>query len=153
MLKTRKTRILAVILCIAMIAASVMIFSCTKKDEKTVTTLGSGATSFNLEITNDKGETKYYTIKTDETTVAAALQNKDVNLIPADQTVDTFGAAGIVDGVKAEFAVDNSYWGFYINGEFATESAFTAAITGDATYAFKYEKFVMDTSALDTTVA
>lgn len=145
MLKMKKTRILAIILSVAMIvAASAMIFSCEKKEERT--TLGTGATSFNLDITNDKGETKTYTIKTDETTVAAALQHADVNLIPADQTVDTFGSAGIVDGVTADFAATNSYWAFYIDGAMATESAFTAAITGGTNYAFKYETFVADTT-------
>ena len=152
MLKMKKTRILAIILSVAMIiTASAMMFSCEKKAARTV--LGTGATSFNLDITNDKGETKLYTIKTDETKVAAALQKADVNLIPADQTVDTFGSAGIVGGVKADFAANSSYWAFYIDGTMATDSAFNTDIVKDATYAFKYEKFVAETSAGDTSAA
>ena len=132
-MKIKQTKILAVILFIVLIAASAMIYSCGKDDENT---LGKGATSFTLKITDNNGTTKTFTIKTDEKTVGDALIHKDVNLIPADQK----GFFSTLNGITADWEVDEGWWGFYIDGNLADAGAFDTNIEKDAVYSFKYEK-------------
>jgi len=134
----KKTRILAAILVIVLIAASAMFLSC-KKDEgesKDENTLGKGATTFKLEIIDDKGETKTFTIKTDEKTVGDALINEDVKLIPADQK-GYFTTLNGIDAVWGDETQD--WWGFYVNGTMADVSAFDTEIDKDAKYEFKFQ--------------
>ena len=130
-----KKRILAVILCIVLIAASaIMLWSCSDKN-----TLGKGATSFKIEITNEKGEVKKYTIKTDSETVGDALI--DVKLIPEDSKAA--GYFETLDGVKADYAADGSYWGFYVDGKMYMDGGvFDVKVEKGATFEFKYEKWV-----------
>ena len=143
-MKNNKTKILAVILLIAMIAALAMsLYSCEKADENT---LGKGKTTFKLDITDDKGVTTAYTIKTNEKTVAAALQHKDVKLIASDNTVDNFNT---VNGMKADWEADSAYWAFFIEGEWAMDSAFNTDVVEGANYAFKYEQWLDDDGSWD----
>ena len=45
-----------------------------------------------------------------------------------------------VNGITADYDVDKSYWGFYINGEYATTGVDTTKITEGATYKLEYTK-------------
>ena len=131
----KKTRILAAVLvCVMLLATSAMLWSCGDKDE----VLGKGKLSFKLEITDSKGDTKKYTIKTDEKTVADALMHEDVKMIPAGTAVNDFDT---LNGIKADYTADGAYWGFYIDDEFATDSCFNIEPVKNAKYSFKYEIF------------
>ena len=132
----KKIKILAFILVIALIAVSAAMFvSCKDKDENE-NVLGKGKTSFKLEVTDDKGVTKTFTIKTDEKTVGDALMHSDVKLIGID---DEWGMVDTVNGLKADYLANGSYWAFYINGEYASVGVFDAEIEKDAKYGFNYE--------------
>jgi len=122
---------------ILIVAAAALFAACGDSDENT---LGSGGTSFTLEITGKDGESVTYTIKTDEKILSDALMHKDVNIIPAGTLVNDFDT---IKGVKADFTADSAYWAFYENGDFAADSAFNTEITAGAVYAFKYEVFEM----------
>ena len=134
----KKTKILAFILIIVMIAASAMFIAC-KKDEggsKDENVLGTGATSFKLEITGLDGETKTFTVKTDEATVGDALIK--INYIPANSK--DAGYFETLNGVKTDYMADGSYWAFYVNGEYwLSGGAFDVNVEKDAVYSFKYE--------------
>ncbi|MCL1859498.1 MAG: DUF4430 domain-containing protein [Oscillospiraceae bacterium] len=142
----KKTRILAFILVIALVAASaMMIYSCEKTDENT---LGKGKTSFKLEVTDDKNETKTFTIKTDEKTLGDALMHDDVKLIALDE----WGMVSTVNGLKAEWIGDGTggWWAVYTNGEMALVGVFDIEIDKDAVYKFEYTKeTAFDESAFD----
>ena len=45
-----------------------------------------------------------------------------------------------VNGITADYDVDQTYWAFYVNGEYATSGADTTAIEEGAAYSFKVEK-------------
>ena len=128
----KKTRILAAVLVIMLIAVSaISMLSCEKADANT---LGKGATAFTLIIINDKEESKTYTIKTDEKTVGDALVK--VELTPKAEYVET------LDGVTATWVGDGTggYWAFYIDGIMAEVGAFQADVKKDAIYKFEYTK-------------
>ena len=79
------------------------------------TTLGEGAKIITVEVTAEE-KTVVFTVKTDADTVGAALLEH--NLIAGDQ-----GDYGLyvktVNGILADFDVDQTYWSFTIAGEMA----------------------------------
>ena len=133
-MKIKQTRILAVILIIVLIAASAMLYSC-EKDEGEV--LGSGKTSFKLEITDNNGKTETFTVKTDEKILGDALIAIDF-LTPDTKDAGYFDT---LNGVKADWEVDEGWWGFYADGEMVSFGVFDAQaeINKNSVYSFKYE--------------
>ena len=79
------------------------------------TTLGEGAKTVTVEVTAEE-KTVVFTVKTDADTVGAALLEH--NLIAGDQ-----GDYGLyvktVNGMLADYDVDQTYWSFTIAGEMA----------------------------------
>ena len=54
------------------------------------------------------------------------------------------GAYGLyvkkVNGILADYEVNQTYWAFYINGEYAMSGVDITPVEDGATYAFKVEK-------------
>lgn len=100
------------------------------------TELGEGAKTVTVEIKVEE-QTVTFTINTDKKTVGEALiENK---LIEGDQ-----GAFGIyikkVNGITADYDIDQSYWAFYINGEMAMTGVDLTDIDENAIYRLEYTK-------------
>ncbi len=94
------------------------------------TTLGNGATAVTVEVTADD-KTVTFTLNTDAETVGDALFEQQ--LITGEE-----GDYGLyiktVNGILADYDVDQTYWAFYINGEYATSGVDTTAVTEGAVY-------------------
>lgn len=98
--------------------------------------LGSGEKTVEVELrVEDKSIT--FTIHTDADTLGAALLEH--SLIEGEQ-----GAYGIyvkrVNGILADFDIDQSYWGFYQNGEYLMSGVDTTEISGGEHFEIVYEK-------------
>lgn len=100
------------------------------------TELGSGAKTVVVEVKAEDQQVTF-TIKTDKDTVGAALLEH--GLIAGEE-----GAYGLyvkqVNGITADYDVDQTYWSFYINGEYAMTGVDTTEITEGATYRLEYTK-------------
>ena len=134
-------RTIAILLVFVLSAALV---SC-NKDEKNVwesatytedQTFGEGAKTVVVEVkAQDKSVT--FTIQTDEETVGAALMEH--GLIAGDE-----GPYGLyvksVNGMSADYDVDQRYWAFYVNGEISMTGVDVTPITEGATYQMIYSK-------------
>lgn len=99
-------------------------------------TLGEGAKTAIVEV--KVGDNKVtFTVKTDKDTVGAALLEH--GLIAGDQ-----GAYGLyvktVNGILADYDVNQSYWAFYINGEMAMTGVDGTEIVEGAVYTLEYTK-------------
>ena len=102
-----------------------------------VTVLGEGQTEFNFEVTDADGNVTKFQIHTDETVVGPALVN--LGLIDGDES--EWGLyVKTVNGITADYDVDQSYWAFYVDGEYAMTGVDSTDITAGSTYAFKVEK-------------
>lgn len=100
-------------------------------------TLGEGAHSFTLEIADLDGNTVTATINTDEETVGGALSKLDI--IQGEES--DFGLyIKTVNGITADYDVDQTYWAFYIDGEYAQTGADMTAITDGSVYRLAVEK-------------
>lgn len=134
-------KILCMLLVLTMVFA---LFGCAGKETegeavpvaKDGDTLGEGALSFSLEITNKAGETISVTVNTDEKTVGDALLALD--LIAGEE--GEFGLYMLtVNGETLSWEKDAMYWAFYIDGEYATTGVDMTDVTAGTAYALKAE--------------
>ncbi|MBR4868781.1 MAG: DUF4430 domain-containing protein [Clostridia bacterium] len=138
---------LSLLLCAVLIAAMALLATgCKDQTSVTptntvtptaVTAVGQGNTGFDFSVTDGEGNTTYFTVNTNQTTVGAALLEN--NLIAGED-----GDYGLyvkqVNGITADYNVDGSYWAFYVNGKYATGGVDQTEIKAGETYAFKVEK-------------
>ncbi len=96
------------------------------------TTLGEGAKTLTVVVAaEDKSIT--FTVKTDKETVGAALEEHGL-ITGAD------GLYTVVNGMTADYNVDQTYWAFYLGDAYATEGMDTTAIDESVTYKLERAK-------------
>ena len=99
--------------------------------------LGEGQTKFLCTVVDKDGNETNFEIHTDKETVGEALL--EVELIEGEN-----GEYGLyvktVNGITADYDVDQTYWAFYVNGEYASTGVDATAIEEGATYSFRVEK-------------
>lgn len=107
------------------------------ENQTDTTVLGQGATVFGFVVVDKDGKETKFEIHTDKTTVGEALL--EVKLIEGED-----GPYGLyvksVNGITADYDVDQTYWAFYINGEMAMTGVDKTDLEAGATYSFKVEK-------------
>lgn len=128
-------KILSLILCFVLVLSLAACGTPDSQQEFTPVTdgetIGEGAKTFPLEITDKDGNTVHVTINTDEETVGAALLA--LNLVEGEDS--DFGLyVKTVNGITADYDVDGTYWAFYINGEYAMTGVDQTTIVDGETY-------------------
>ena len=94
------------------------------------TQLGDGAKTIVVEVKAEE-KTVTFTVKTDKETVGDALLEQ--KLIAGDQS--EYGLyIKAVNGITADYDVDQTYWAFYIDGEYATTGVDATEIMEGVTY-------------------
>ena len=102
-----------------------------------VTELGEGRLSFNFSVVDKDGSETKFKIHTDAETVGAALLEH--GLIEGEES--EYGLyVKKVNGILADYDVDQTYWGFYVNGEYAMSGVDTTNIEEGGNYSFKVSK-------------
>ena len=100
------------------------------------TEFGEGAKTTVVEV-NVNNQVVKFTIHTDKDTVGAALLEHD--LIAGED-----GAYGlyikVVNGITADYDIDQSYWSFYVNGDYAMTGVDSTTIEEGAVYSLVYTK-------------
>lgn len=150
--KSTNTKILSLILCLILTVS--MAFGMTgcgagntndsqtgAKVEQAATldggAIGQGSVKFAFTVVDADGNETHFEVSTDQTTVGAALLEN--GLIAGDE-----GAYGLyvknVNGITADYDKDQTYWAFYINGEYAPTGVDVTDIVEGNSYAFKVEK-------------
>lgn len=100
------------------------------------TEFGNGEKALTVEVTAEE-QTVAFTLKTDKETVGAALLEH--KLIDGEES--EYGLyVKVVNGIVADYDVDQSYWAFYIDGEYATTGVDSTEISEDVTYQLVYTK-------------
>ena len=99
--------------------------------------IGEGDTKFTFLVFDKDGEETAFEVHTDQEIVGAALL--ELGLISGDE--GEFGLyVKTVNGITADYEVDQTYWAFYVNGEYATSGVDTTKIQPGDVYAFRVEK-------------
>ncbi len=97
--------------------------------------IGEGSTEFTLVVDNTEDE-RTFTILTDAETVGDALTECSV----ASGEVGEYGLfIDTVNGTTVSYEEDQSYWAFYVNGEYATVGVSDTPVEAGAEYALKVE--------------
>jgi len=146
MKKASIMKLLALILCVVMVAAmAVGMTGCGKKADANVSTetvlkegeYGQGKVQFTFVAKDIDGNEQTFTINTDKETVGEALL--DVNLIAGEDS--QYGLyVKTVNGITADYDVDQTYWAFYVDGEYASTGVDSTPVTAGSTYMFAVEK-------------
>lgn len=97
---------------------------------------GTGAVTVTVEVTA-ADMTVAFTLHTDAETVGAALFEN--GLIEGED--GPYGLyVKVVNGITADYDIDQSYWSFYINGGYAMSGVDTTEITEGNVYQLVYTK-------------
>lgn len=97
---------------------------------------GNGSKTLTVEVTAAE-KTVVFTVKTDKETVGEALIEH--NLIAGEN--GTYGLyIKSVNGILADYSVDQSYWAFYLGDEYASTGVDLTEITEGVTYKLIYTK-------------
>ena len=149
--KTFIQRWLSLSLCVVLIAAVALTFTgCidnlpggetttapTETPAGEYTVKGEGNTVFYFHVVDGEGKETKFEIHTDKTTVGAALI--ELGLIEGDE-----GDYGLyvkkVNGITADYDVDQSYWGFYKNGEYMLTGVDSTEFANGDHYELVYSK-------------
>lgn len=108
-----------------------------ESETDTKTVLGEGNTIFTFTVVDGEGNETVFEIHTNKTTVGDALL--ELELIAGE--VSTYGLfVKTVNGITADYDTDGTYWGFYVNDEYATSGVDTTTITEGDSYSFKISK-------------
>ena len=100
------------------------------------TELGEGSKTFMFKV-DAEGYAITFTIHTEEETVGAALLA--LNIIAGEDS--QYGLyVKTVNGILADYDTDQTYWAFYINGEYGMSGVDTTEITEGYTYSFVRSK-------------
>lgn len=142
-------RIISEIICIVMILTmSFSITACGKKTESAVATetveassdsneLGEGAVKFTFEVVDGEGVATNFVINTDKKTVGEALLE---NGLIAGEDSEYGLYVKTVNNITADYDVDQTYWAFYVDGEYASTGVDQTDVVDGSTYSFKVEK-------------
>ena len=88
-------------------------------------------------VTGADGESQTFTLEvTDGEKLSDALV--EAGLISEEEAAAGFVTT--VNGETADYDTDGTYWGFYINGEYAMTGVDATTLEAGATYAFRVEK-------------
>ncbi len=91
--------------------------------------------TFTLIVVHSDGEEKSFTIGTNREFLAEALLDEKL-IVESDSP----GLYITVDGEDADYNVDQSYWGFFVGEDYATEGMNTTVIQDGAVYKLVYSK-------------
>ena len=99
--------------------------------------VGQGATAFAFVIVDKDGNETAITVKTDKKMVGEALLDEKI----VEGEMGDYGLyVKKVNGIEADYNVNQTYWAFYIDGEYAMTGVDVTEIAPGVTYMMKVEK-------------
>lgn len=98
---------------------------------------GFGEKEFTLQVTDGEENTTTVTVSTDAATVGEALV--ELSIIAGEDS--EWGLyVKTVNGITADYDADQTYWAFYIDGEYAMTGVDATEIAEDTVYSFAISK-------------
>lgn len=126
-----KKLVLSAVALIAVIALFAGIWFATRPDTT------AGEKSFTLTVVHKDGTEKVFELTSAEEFLGPALVAEGI-IVESDSP----GMYNTVDGETTDWSKDQSYWGFFIDGEYAMEGMNTTPITDGAQYKLVYTVYV-----------
>ncbi len=124
-------------LCLVVVMSILLTFCACQAENGENSASDGKPVSFTLKVIDREGNETETEITTSEKTVGAALKKEGI--IDGEQ-----GPYGIyiksVNGIKADYDEDKTFWAFYIDGEFASVGVDSAEIKPGSVYTLKVQK-------------
>ena len=128
--KKAMNKMMRLILCTVLIAAmALMAVGCGSKSAETT----ASGVSFTFVVTDLEGNESTFDITTSKATVGEALL--DEGLIAGENSEYGLYVTS-VNGMTADWDNDQTYWAFYIDGEYAMTGVDATEVTEGAPYSF-----------------
>ena len=126
-MKNKKT-VLAVIALVVVVAVFAGVYLATRPEA------AQGSKAFSVTVVHADGSTKEFAYRTDAEKLGAFLEEKGlIDSQGADE-----GMFHTVDGEKADWNVNQSYWAFYLGDDYAMTGIYDTVITDGAVYKLVY---------------
>ena len=123
-----KKLVLAAVALVALVAILAGVYLLSQEE------VSLGAKSFTVTVVHSDGAEKVFSYKTDAEKLGAFLEAEGlINSQGADQ-----GMFHTVDGEKADWNENQSYWAFYLGDEYAMTGIYDTNITDGAVYKLVY---------------
>lgn len=127
-MKNNKKLILVAVALVTAVAVMLGVYFATRPE--TV----EGSKSFTVTVVHADGTEKAFSYSTDGEKLGAFLESE--GLIESEGADD--GMFHTVDGEKADWNANRSYWAFYLGEEYATEGIYATTIADGAAYKLVY---------------
>ena len=124
----KKKLLIAVIAVVAVIALMAGIFFATRPEPQV------GSKAFTVTVVHADGTEKTFQYKTDGDKLGAVLEEKG---LISSEGADA-GMFHTVDGERADWSVNQSYWAFYVGEDYAMTGIYDTAVTDGAVYKLVY---------------
>lgn len=122
----KKKIILALVALIVVVGVFVGVWFATRPEST------EGAKSITVQVVHADKTEKSFTYNTDAEKLGAFLETENLIVGSGDGMFHT------VDGEKADWNVNQSYWAFYVNGEYATAGIYDTDIVDGTVYKLEY---------------
>jgi len=126
-MKNKKV-LIAIIALVVVIASLLGIYFATRP------AASQGSKGITVTVVHSDGSEKVFSYRTDASKLGAFLEEQ--GLIESEGADD--GMFHTVDGEKADWNVNQSYWAFYLGEEYAITGIFDTSITDGDTYKLVY---------------
>ena len=128
--KKTMNKMMRLILCTVLIAVmALMAAGCGSKSAETT----APGVSFTFVVTDLEGNESTFDITTSKATVGEALLDEGL-IVGEDSEFGLYVTS--VNGMTADWDNDQTYWAFYIDGEYAMTGVDATPVEADATYSF-----------------
>ena len=123
-----KKIILAAVALVAVVAIFVGVYVATRPEAQT------GAKAFTVTVIHQDGTEKVFDYRTDGEKLGAVLEEKGL----IDSEGADPGMFHTVDGEKADWSVNQSYWAFYEGEEYAMTGIYDTSVVDGGVYKLVY---------------
>ena len=138
MKRSSLNKLLSVIGCMVLLAAMVLnLTGCGSKSTADTSAANQQTTSFTFEVVDLDGNKESFTVTTGKTIVGEALMEE--GLIQGEDGQYSL-YVNTVNGITADWDKDQTYWTFYINGEYAVTGVDVTETDPTASYSMVLTK-------------
>lgn len=131
-MKNKKKILLVLIPIVLILVLAIVFFALKPKATK-------GSKSIEIDVVDDQGETVTYEFSTDAEFLRQAMDEADGLTYFGDET-DYGLLVYEVNGVNADYSVDQSYWAFYVNDEYCNYGVDEQPVADGDVFRIEYTK-------------
>ena len=129
----KKKKVLLALIPVVIIAVSALVFFVFKPGTS------AGSKKIVINVVNNVGDEKSYNVKTDAEYLRQAMEEADGLEFSGEES--EYGMMVTeVNGVTADYNVDQSYWAFYVNNEYCNYGIDEQPVTDGDVFRIEYTK-------------